>query len=189
MFVQIKPIYGINYRAGQIYCCYEIGSTISGGISWFSYKTGDTPELEKISHVGVCIGEGRGVSAQPQGIDIENLNNIFNDPKRRIFFVEPVLLDTLGAEPLVQGIINRIGEKYDWKLILGFGIVNSWFGKMLSDRIKAEILRIFNCKGRAVCSEVLAQELYNKGYCKDKNTIKLPREIVECGCVKKWKRE
>lgn len=189
MFVQINPIFNFNYRPGQIYCCYEIGHPISMGISYFSYKDGDTPAFEKISHVGVCIDEKWGISAQPHGIDYEDLFKIFNDPKRRIFFVSPVRLDKLGSQLLINGMRKRLGEKYDWKLIAGFGIVNSWLGRKFPESIKESILRIFDAKGRQICSEIIADVLYREGYCDDPNTRKIPKDIVECKCIKPWKRD
>ncbi len=188
MFVQINPKWNVNYRAGQIYCCYKIGHPVSMGISYFSYKSGGTPEFEKVSHVGVCVDSISGISAQPHGIDYEDLNKIFCDPKKRIFFIEPVLLDTLGHKPLTEGMKKRIGEKYDWKLITGFWIVNSWLGSKLSDNFKAKILKTFNIENRSVCSEVIADELYKNGYCSDSNKFKTPRQIIECNCIKPWKR-
>lgn len=187
MYIQINPKYGENYRAGQIYCCYEIAHPISMGISWFSYKSGGTPEFEKVSHVGVCVGPGLGVSAQPHGVDWEDLFAIFDDPRRRIFFIEPKKLVELGHIPLTNSMIARVGQKYDFKLILGFGIVNSWLGRKLPERVRKEILRFFDCKDTTVCSQIIAEELYNHKYCDDPNTRKMPREIVECSCIKPWK--
>jgi len=189
MFINLQPVFGTNYRSGQIYLTYDIGNAISIGISWFEYKSGGTPDIEKVSHCGVVISERFGVSAQPRGVDLENLIDIFNDPHRRIVFIEPVLLDTLGALALTQGMYSRIGTKYDWRLIAGFGIVNSWLGRKLPERVQKEILRWFDCKGRVVCSEVICQELYKGGYCTDSNTRKTPEEMATCKCIKKWKRD
>ena len=187
MYINLNPVYGQNYRAGQIYLTRQDGNFISDGIAWFEYKTGGTPELEKFTHCGIVIDWMNGISAQPEGVNYENLIDIFNDPHRRIVFVEPKLLDTLGSYPLVMGMIQKIGIRYDWKLACGFAVVNSWLGRKLSERIRKEILRWFDCLNRVVCSEVVAQVLYEKNYCYDPNTKKMPNEIAKCGCIKPWK--
>ncbi|MFA5385752.1 MAG: hypothetical protein WC364_14045 [Eubacteriales bacterium] len=187
MFVQINPEYGVNYKSGQIYCTYR-ETALSAGISWFEYKDGKTPEFEKVTHVGICISATIGISAQPQGIDFENLTAIFQDPHTRIFFVEPKLLDSLGPWPLIGSMISRVGEKYDYKIFAGFALVNSWLGKFLSAARKEKILQWFDDKNKVVCSQVVAQELLKGGYCKDPNTKKMPRDVVECECIKPWKK-
>lgn len=189
MFVNINPVYGVNYKAGQIYCCYTIGHPVSLGISHFSYKDSDTPDFEKISHVGVCVNAQQGISAQPHGVDYEDLISIFDDPKRRIFFIEPKLLDLYGAEPLIRGMENHLGEKYDWKLIAGFGIVNSYISRwFFTENFKNRILNRFDNEHKKVCSEVVSKVLYEKGYCTKETCTKVPRELAECSCIKPWKR-
>lgn len=190
MFIQLKPEYGKNYKAGQIYFTYQINSPISQGISWFSYKDMPIAPIERVSHCGLCIGEGQGISAQPHGIDYEDLNEIFNDPYRRIIFREPLLLDIMGADNIAAEAKKYIGKKYDFCGVFGFTIVNSWLGrKVLNERWRKEILRFFNALNRFWCSEFIMKLLHDCLFTNDKDFNVTPKEVFYHKCMKEWKRD
>lgn len=193
MFITLKPEYGVSYKAGQLYFTGRDGNPIHFGITWFSYK-GDyhnIPDIEQFSHVGICIGERKGIEATPdKGVTYCDLNDRFNDKNCRIVFREPKKLDELGPDPLIKAAESYLGTKYDFKLFAGFALVNSWLGrKVLSDRAKLEVLRWFDAKDRVLCSEYGMCCLYKGNYTDDGNTMIIPRELFFHRCMKDLKED
>ena len=191
MLITLKPEFNVNYRSGQLYFTGRDGDPIHEGITWFTY-TGDyraIPKFEQFSHVGICIGEGKGIEATPDlGVVYCNLNDRFNDKNCRIIFREPVKLDELGSDPLILEAESFKGSKYDLKLFLGFALVNSWLArKTLSDNVKSNVLDWFDAKGRVLCSEYVMRCLINGKYTDDTNTRITPRELFFHACLKELK--
>lgn len=184
MPIQLVPKFKANYDIGDIYFTRVRGDFISDGIAYFEYGFSGE-EVDEWTHCGVCVSETVGIGAHlVGGIQEEDLGKMFKDRRTRITFMRPVLFRYKNPNDLVSVMVRRLGEKYDWNLIVGLLIVNSWFGKRyLSDRIKKEILRIFNASGRAICSEVLAEELYHVGLCFDSFFRKTPAELSRCLCL------
>jgi hypothetical protein len=182
-----KPVYGVDYKPGQVYFTYTDHSFISVGIAWFQYRSEFLKAKDKVSHCGIVIAEGQGISAQPQGIDYEDLNAIFDNPDKHIFFREPIMLDCWGASKTIEYAKTKIGIKYDFGLFIGFAIVNSTIGKLFTDNFKKKILDIFGSDAKLLCSEYASESLFYGGLSYYSNFKITPYEFVDLIIFKKIK--
>lgn len=159
------------------------------GITFFTYKDArNTPELEKVSHCGICIGDGIGMSAQPHGYDYENLNEIFQDPKRRIFFKEPGKLDMLGDDELIKTCKSYLGTPYNFRLATGFAITNSWMARVfLSNTKRKQWLKSFDEKDHLLCSQAVIMMLCLSKFTTDIDFLVTPFEVLTHPLMKDWK--
>ena len=181
------PIYGQDYKAGQVYFVFDDMSIISNGIAWFEYRLEFLKVKNKVSHCGIVCGENQGIAALTKGIGYEDLNSYFSNPHKHIFFREPYLLDGFGPDHIVRWCKNNIGKKYDFRLFIACAIVNSTVGKWLSERIRFEILRCFDAKDRYICSEFVTAALYYNRFYHNDNFRLMPSEILMSGIFKDFK--
>lgn len=191
MFVNLAPKYGLNYKAGQVYFTFNSKNIVSKGVSYFTYDSDDEyQKLEVASHCGICIGEGKGISALNQGIAEENLYNIFEDTSRRIFFKEPKLLDSIGSRQVILLSKMLVGLPYDWRLASGFAICNSFpFRLLFTEEKRKEFIRTFKTKGKFICSEFVMFVLNNCGMTYDTDHIRSPHEVFNHNLFKTWKKD
>jgi len=183
----VKPVYGKDYMAGDVYFVWTDRSFLSLGIAWFEYRSEFLTAKEKVSHCGIVVGEGKGISAQPQGIDYEDLYAIFDDSDKHVFFREPLMLQAYSAEATVRYAENQLGRKYDYGLFCAFALVNSSFGKLFTDKFKKRILNFFNSDEKLVCSEFAAECLFYGGLSYYKHFQIMPSELADLIIFKKIK--
>lgn len=191
MFINLAPKYGLNYKAGQVYFTFNSKNIVSKGVAYFTYDSDDEyKKLEVASHCGICIGGGKGISALNQGIAEENLNNIFEDSNRRVFFKEPKLLDSIGSRQIILLSKMLIGLQYDWSLASGFAICNSLpFSIIFSEAKRKEFIRTFKTPGKFICSEFVMYVMNNCRMTNDIDFIRSPHEVFNHDLFKTWKKD
>jgi len=165
--IVVPPSFNHNYKVGQLYFTNTIltvkspGAVISKGISFFT-KHEAMKNLQEVfysTHVGVVTGYRKGVEAHIwTGVQEVDLESIFDDPYTRIFFKEPILLNELGSQPLVDLMKSKIGEKYDPMLILG-----QLFTLPFPEPFRSKVLHKFN-RGGYICCELVAWALREGGF-------------------------
>lgn len=183
----VKPVFGVDYVAGDVYFVWTDKSFLSVGIAWFEYRSEFLSAKNKVSHCGIVIGDGKGISAQPQGVDYEDLNKIFDDPNKHIFFREPTMLSAWTADKTVKYAENQLGRKYDYGLFAAFALANSTAGKLFSEKMKRKILDFFDSKTKVVCSELACECLYFGGLSYYKYFKLMPSELADLIIFKKLK--
>jgi hypothetical protein len=185
----VRPKYGENYTAGQVFFTYRIGSPISKGIVFFSRHdlVQKLLKIHKVSHVGICTGYAQGVESRISGgIQKKDLHEYFDDPYTRIFFKEPRLLTSLGEDELINSAYSRIGEGYDPLLILGHALAAIFWPW------RHQILQFFNKSG-SVCSEFTAWSLRVNGFMNLPGVVRRedyewkPQDLFDSGIFKPWK--
>jgi hypothetical protein len=181
------PIYGVNYSAGDFYFVYTDNSFISRGIAWFEYRSEIFLVKNKVSHVGIVIGEGRGISATSKGIAVEDLNECFDSKHRHIFFREVRDITFEQRTKLIEFAHDNLGRKYDWPLIAGFALINSTVGRMLPESMRMFLLKKFNSYERLVCSEFASEALNFAKVISLKNTLLCPSDLIMLDIWKNFK--
>ena len=181
------PVYGKDYVAGDVYFVWTDKSFLSAGIAWFEYREEFLKVKNKVSHCGIVVGVGKGISAQPQGIDYEDLDEIIKNENKHIFFREPTMLWSYGSKKIINYAKNQIGRKYDYGLFLGFAVINSTIGKLFTEKFKRKILNLFNSKSRLICSEFAAECLFYGGLSYYHYFKIMPSELMDLCVFKKLK--
>jgi len=190
MFVELQPKYGINYKAGQAFFTRNEKSIVSNGISWLTYKDLKEVHLENnLTHCGICIGDNLGIEADWSGVKICKLDKYFNDKHSRIVFREPVLLDTKGDYSIILKSyqIDNMNIKYDYKQLIGFGIIKA-FSRFLKPNWISKIKKVFDTKDKYICSELVMKIYCDCGFTWDINHFRSPREVFEHPLFKEWKK-
>ena len=190
MFVELKPVYGKTYKAGQVFFTRDEKSLISNGISWFTYK--DDLELKwenNWTHCGVCIGDNTAIEADWNGVSKIALDKYFNSKNTRIVFREPYLLDIMGADKLVEYAydMSSVGYKYDYKQLIGLGLLKLLKG-LIKPNVEDIIKQYFDVPNRYICSELVMALLFKSEFTFDKDFNKTPREVFAHPMFKEWKR-
>lgn len=189
MFIELNPIFKQNYKCGYVFFTARPGGFIHEGISYFIDD--DSNDNVEWSHCGIVVGENAGVEATfDEGVHYVNLDKYFSSNDTRIVFKEPRALEDTGSIFAKRYAKKKVGEKlkYDFKLILGMMIVNSFVGKKcFSENFKKKIMRFFNSKNRYICSELVMEILYRGSLCDDADAFKDPMELFNHPCLKEWK--
>lgn len=187
MFVQLKPKFNVNYRAGQFYFT-KGGSYLSKGISFFLFAY-STEELEKWTHVGICCGENLGIEATFQGIKYIELDPIFNDPNTRIIFREPTGLDEKGgAIKILTNAVKYLNTPYDKLLFISFGVINCFPFKWFPRKWKEYLLKKMNRNDEYICSEFAMQVLRDAGFTDYETSLVTPPELFNNSVFKPLKQ-
>jgi len=176
--VSVKPQYGVNYKDGFIGFIYNDSSFISLGISWFTnWERGQNPDVPNIpiSHTLIVTGPNECVEANFPKIKRSLLTDYFNDPHNHIFFRKPVGLNDDISKRIIDTAYSKIGKLYDWTLLIGHTISNSFIGIILDVLTKGKskefFTNLFNKKNRMICSELAAYCLNEQPEYKGKGTL------------------
>lgn len=190
MFLQIAPVYGENYRAGQVYFMYNTKEPYSRGISFFTYNKKERDnEVGIPTHCGICIDEGIGISALDNGVDFEDLDKAFKDPNKRVFFREPKIFDEETVNQIVSLSKLLIGVEYDWKLATGIAVCNLNLVKAILSPMKIKkLLKKFDSDGKLICSEFVMYVMFNSEATMDDDFLRTPHEVFDHRMFKEWKK-
>lgn len=183
----VNPVFGKDYIPGDVYFVWTDNSFLSHGIAWFEYRSEFLKVKNKVSHCGIVCGDGKGIAAQPGGVDYEYLNAIFNNPHKHIFFREPCMLQAYSAQATINYAKNQIGRKYDYGLFLGMAVANSFVSKFFTENFRKKILDVFDSKRKVVCSELVAECLFYGHLSYYKYFKLMPSELAALCIFKKLK--
>ena len=194
----VKPEWGKNYNIGYIGFQFTDDSMLSEGIAYFSRweRMSDI----KVSHCFVITGEHEVTEAlTDKGVSTSPLGERFQDPHCHVFFREPVNYTIgLGAR-IARDAKAEVGSPYDFELIAGHLIVDSWvvhrlLSKSTQERVKAQVLKYADDPSGFICSELAAYsldqqpELHDVGCLKHPDYWIEPQELFEDNEVfKRWK--
>jgi hypothetical protein len=190
MFLQLDPVFGKNYKEGQVYFVYSTKEPYSKGISFFTYNKEERNNIVGTpTHCGICIGENTGIAALDDGVIFEDLGKIFQDKNKRIFFREPILFDEETRNLILTYCKYLLGIEYDWKLAAGIGICNTTLVRTLLSPVKIKkLLQKFNSEDKLICSEFVMYVMYHAEVTTDNDFLRTPREVFEHRMFKEWKK-
>lgn len=192
MYIFMKPLFGINYRAGHLFFLFRHDHPLTPGISWIPHQmdfhASGQPDFYQ---VGLCLGENKGITADvKQGVNYCELRPFFNDPMQGIIFRKPRRLNERGCSPLIEEAEKFVGLTYDLTLFISHALIHSSFLKnILSERIKNEILRFFHTKGRCISSEFIMHCLIKSHYSDSSSTRLTPGELFSDPCLENLKSD
>lgn len=160
--IQLKPVYGENYKKGYLFFTKTSGSFISDGITFFTFDDKLGKQYPQVSHVGLVTGENKTLEALDEGVVESDLEKYFNNPKCKIFFRRPRYYNPLIADELVaiaEGIASR-HLKYGYKLIVAHGFNRLLIGKILGTLTRGYfnkiLYKILDGNNEAICSEFIS---------------------------------
>ena len=190
MNIFMKPVYGINYKAGYLYFLFRHEHPLIPGVSWIPDDPAFQPWQQlDFFEVGLCTGQNRAIKADPKhGVSFCDLDPLFNDPQNGIIFRKPKKMEQKGEKPLLEEAIRFVGTTFDFKLFLTHSLAySSLFKNILPEKIKNEFLRFFHTKGRNLSSEFIMHCLIRSSY-SDSSLVKVtPQELFSDSCLKELK--
>ena len=114
--VQLKPQYGVNYRAGDVMFSYRLDNPLSLAITAF-----ENCGLGAIkpSHVRLITSDLYAMGAEEKGISTTDLRKSFEDPHELLIIKRPIGLTECEAKRVIDAGREHFGESYDYGLIAG----------------------------------------------------------------------
>lgn len=159
--IPVHPEWGITHAPGYVGFTYTDNSLISQGIAYFERfdRYRDIP----VSHTLIVSGADECIEAQASGVKRGKLSAYFDNPHTRISFRVPRgWTPELGLR-IVASAASRIGDEYDYPLIVSEALAHTWLGNKLNrllnhlpDRM---VSGLCNSPHREICSELVAWAL------------------------------
>jgi hypothetical protein len=184
--VSVKPEYGVNYKEGYIGFTFDDDSFLSTGIAWFTnWERGVNPDVPNIpiSHVFVVTGPDECVEAYVPKVRITKLSNYFTDPHKHIFFRKPINLDDSIAKGITDTAKSEVGKSYDYFLIIGHIISDSFIGRALDNLSKGWFRKfcseVFDTRQGFICSELAGHSMSSQPMYKGKGVLAKPMKTID----------
>lgn len=190
--VSVKPQYGLNYRDGFIGFTFDDSSFLSSGIVWFtSWEQGQNSDVPNIpvSHVFVVTGENQCVEAWVPKVRISSLSDYFNNPHKHVCFRKPNGMTDEIAQQIVKTSLSEVGKSYNYTLIIGHAISDSWVGRMFDSitggKFHILVTSFFNTRWGFMCSQLasycmnLISQYKGRGVLKDKVSSIDPQKLFQ----------
>ena len=179
--VSVKPEFGVNYNNGFMGFSFTDNSFVSNGIAWFDRwekgKHSNLPDLN-LSHTFIVSGKNECIEAIDTGVSLSPLSKFFDDPHTHVCFRKPLGLTDAIATRMLLDASKLLGSPYDFVLIAGHAISDTFGGKLLDEITKGKsrdlITWLFETKGRYICSELCAEVLRKRPEYANKGVLTHP---------------
>lgn len=174
-----------NYAPGYIGFSYRTDSPIlSPGIAYFTRW--DRLSSIRVTHSFIVSGPDHCLEALPGGVRESSLQARFEDPNLAVFFRKPVRYSLDLGCAICRSARAQIGVAYDYRLIAGQALVNTWlFHRCLSRSAEIRTLEWFDNATAFICSELAAfsldaqPELHDLGCLADPHCAVSPQILFE----------
>ncbi|MBV6340168.1 hypothetical protein [Candidatus Magnetobacterium casense] len=121
--LQVKPIYGKDYKPGTILFTRDMKFPLSFGIAWFESQQEASDFYP--SHVVIAVTQRQGVEAAEHGVRLCSLNKYFDHSSTMVVCKEPFELTTEAWKgEILPFAFNNVGAMYAYSdLLLGFPLM------------------------------------------------------------------
>lgn len=132
-------------------------SFLGRAIRWFERR--EVRGGVKVSHAFVCMGDGDIIEAQASGVVWARLEKYFKPGKTLVFRSPYGYTPQIGAS-IAEAARFRLGMKYDYGLIVGDALADSYTGfllnKVFRDWPRRAVNRLLGSERKLICSELAA---------------------------------